>query len=73
MSAERTDKSPGLKRDPDQWKTGGEPITAAQKSYLHTLATEANETVPDDLTKAEAAERIEGLQEKTRRGRQQRK
>ena len=48
-------------------------MTAAQESYLHILATEANETVPGDLTKAEAAKRIESLQEKTGRGRQQKK
>ena len=38
-----------LKKDPDDWKTGDEPLTAAQDSYLHTLAGEAGETVPEDL------------------------
>lgn len=56
-------------RDPDEWKTGDEPMTAAQKSYLRTLATEAGEPVDDDLTKAEAAKRIEELQQRTGRGR----
>lgn len=55
-------------KDPDDWKTGDEPMTGAQRSYLHTLASEAHEDVPDDLTKAEAARRIEALQEKTGRG-----
>ena len=32
-----------------------EPPTAAQESYLHTLAREAGEQVPDDLTKAQAS------------------
>jgi len=50
------------------WSTGDEPMTAAQASYLHTLATEAGETVEGDLTKAEASKRIVGLQEKTGRG-----
>jgi hypothetical protein len=55
-------------RDPDQWTTGDEPPTAAQESYLHTLAIEAGKSVKDDLTKAEAAKKIEELQEKTGRG-----
>ena len=28
-------------KDPDDWTTGEEPMTGAQESYLHTLATEA--------------------------------
>ena len=55
-------------KDPDQWKTGDEPMTGAQESYLETLATEAGEPVEDDLTKAEASKRIDELQEKTGRG-----
>jgi hypothetical protein len=55
-------------KDPDQWTTGDEPITGAQKSYLHTLAEEAGEEVTDDLTKAEASKKIDELQEKTGRG-----
>ena len=55
-------------KDPDDWKTGDEPMTGAQQSYLHTLAQEAGESVEDDLTKAEASRRIDELQEKTGRG-----
>jgi hypothetical protein len=57
-------------RDPTEWKTGNEPITAAQRSYLETLATEAGEKIEDidSLSKAEAALRIEELQQKTGRG-----
>lgn len=56
-------------KDPDQWKTGDQPITGAQQSYLETLATEAGEEVDaDELTKAEAAKKIDELQEKTGRG-----
>lgn len=55
-------------KDPDEWTTGDEPPTAAQESYLHTLATEAGETVDEDLTKAEASKKIDELQEKTGRG-----
>ena len=57
-------------KDPEDWKTGDEPMTGAQRSYLETLATEAGETVEqDELTKAEASKRIDELQEKTGRGR----
>lgn len=56
-------------KDPADWTTGDEPATAAQESYLNTLATEAHEDVPEDLTKAEASEKIDELQEKTGRGR----
>jgi hypothetical protein len=56
-------------KDPDQWKTGDEPMTGAQRSYLRTLASEAGEEVDENLTKAEAAKQIEALQHKTGRGR----
>lgn len=55
-------------KDPANWTTGAEPATGAQKSYLNTLASEAGEDVEEDLTKAEASERIEELQQKTGRG-----
>ena len=55
-------------KDPDQWTTGDERMTGAQRSYLHTLAGEAGEQVDDDLTKAEASKRIDELQERTGRG-----
>jgi hypothetical protein len=55
-------------KDPEDWVTGDEPLTAAQRSYLDTLAREAGEEVPADLTKAQASETIERLQKKTGRG-----
>jgi hypothetical protein len=55
-------------KDPDEWTTGDERMTAAQRSYLHTLAREAGEEVSDDLTKRDAAKRIDELQERTGRG-----
>lgn len=55
-------------KDPQNWTTGDEPMTGAQKSYLTTLAEEANEQIDDDLTKAEASEKIDELQHKTGRG-----
>ena len=55
-------------KDPDDWKTGDEPMTGAQESYLNTLATEAGEPVEGNLTKAEASKKIDDLREKTGRG-----
>ena len=55
-------------KNPDDWTTGDEPMTGAQRSYLHTLAQEAGEEVDDNLTKAEASKKIDALQEKTGRG-----
>jgi DUF3072 family protein len=45
--------------------SGEEPMTGAQRSYLHTLAEEAGEEVPEELTKADASKRIDALREKT--------
>lgn len=50
------------------WVTGDEPMTGPQRSYLHTLAQEADREVPDDLTKAQASELIDVLQQQTGRG-----
>lgn len=55
-------------KEPDNWVTGDEPMTGAQRSYLSTLGQEAGENFDENLTKAEAAKRIEELQEKTGRG-----
>lgn len=56
-------------KDPEEWVTGDEPMTGAQRSYLETLARQAGEQLPADLTKAQASEHIDRLQEKTGRGR----
>ena len=55
-------------KNPDDWKTGDEDMTGAQRSYLNTLADEAGEKVEEGLTKAEAAKKIDELQHKTGRG-----
>lgn len=55
-------------KDPEQWTTGDEPMTGAQRSYLDTLAREAGEEISADLTKAQASEEIDRLQKKTGRG-----
>jgi hypothetical protein len=66
MSTQDTNPG-GLQRDPDEWKTGDEPMTAAQRSYLATLAAETGETVDDNLTKAEASKLIDELRERSPR------
>ncbi|NYJ76440.1 hypothetical protein HNR15_003403 [Allobranchiibius huperziae] len=57
----------GLEKDPSDWVTGDEPMTAAQRSYLDTLAKESGEQLPADLTKAQASEHIDRLQGKSPR------
>ena len=54
-------------KDPAEWTTGDEPMTAAQESYLSTLAHEAGEDVPDNLTKAQASQLIDKLQDRSGR------
>ncbi|MGW0523219.1 DUF3072 domain-containing protein [Crossiella sp. NPDC003009] len=56
-------------KDPGDWTTGDEEMTGPQESYLHTLAQEAGKEVPEELTKAEASQLIDQLQEETGRGR----
>jgi hypothetical protein len=55
-------------KDPEDWVTRDEPMTGPQHSYLQTLAREAGEDVPADLTKAQASELIDRLQQKTDAG-----
>ena len=57
-------------KDPADWVTGNEPMTGAQASYLKTLSEEAKqpEAYDNELTKAQASERIDELQEVTGRG-----
>jgi hypothetical protein len=64
---EMADQSNTVK-DPEQWTTGDEPMTGAQRSYLTTLAQEAGEEVEEGLSKADASRRIDELQQKTGRG-----
>ncbi|WP_373372256.1 DUF3072 domain-containing protein [Sorangium atrum] len=56
------------RKDPEQWKTGDEPMTGAQASYLQTLSQEAGVDFEANLTKAEASKRIDELQARTGRG-----
>ncbi len=68
QDAQNADTTSNTQKDPDQWVTGDEPMTGAQRSYLNTLAQEAGEELDENLTKAEASKKIEELQQKTGRG-----
>jgi hypothetical protein len=68
QDAQNADTMSNTQKDPDQWVTGDEPMTGAQRSYLNTLAQEAGEELDENLTKAEASKKIEELQQKTGRG-----
>ncbi|MFD1829616.1 MULTISPECIES: DUF3072 domain-containing protein [Streptomyces] len=54
-------------KDVEDWVTGEEPATGPQLSYLQTLAREAGEEVPGDLTKAQASQMIDRLRGKSPR------
>jgi hypothetical protein len=56
-----TDQDPALQKDPSEWVSGEDPITASQRSYLDTLARQAGEELPADLSKAEASQHIDRL------------
>ena len=58
---------PGLQRDPDEWKTGNEPMTDAQRSYLETLCRDTGEEFDETLSKADASKRIDELRERSPR------
>ncbi|WP_026534543.1 DUF3072 domain-containing protein [Arthrobacter sp. H14] len=68
LGAREADSQSDASKDPENWVTANEPMTGPQRSYLDTLARDAGEELPADLTKAEASEHIERLQGKTGRG-----
>jgi hypothetical protein len=64
---EQADRS-NMEKRPEDWTTGDEPMTGAQRSYLKTLSEEAKVPFDEKLTKAEASKRIDELQRRTGRG-----
>ena len=68
MANQQELRGSNLEKDPAEWKTGDEPMTGAQASYLRTLSDQASEAFDETLTKAEASRRIDELQERTGRG-----
>ena len=63
----KVDPSPlyNTEKDPDDWVSGGEPMTGAQASYLKTLTEQLGRQgdFSQSLTKAEASKRIDALKE----------
>jgi hypothetical protein len=60
-------------KDPEDWTTGDEPMTGPQQSYLTTLLQQAGKPESDldpNLTKAQASQLIDELQQATGRGAQ---
>ena len=71
MTDKRINESPeqsNMEKSPEDWTTGDEPMTGAQKSYLKTLSEEAKQPFQEDLSKAQASKRIGELQAITGRG-----
>jgi len=62
----KVDTPANAEKDPDDWVSGEDPMTAAQASYLKTLSEQAedDEAYAEDLTKAEASKRIDALRAK---------
>jgi hypothetical protein len=69
MTNSKTDRTdqPALQRNPDEWKTGDEPMTDAQRSYLETLCRETGDEFDENLSKADASKRIDELRERSPR------
>jgi len=64
----RDTENSNMIKDPEDWVTGDEEMTGAQRSYLQTLCEEAGVEFDPNLTKAEASKRIDELQQQTGRG-----
>ena len=54
-----------LEKDPSDWVSGDDPATEAQKSYIDSLAKQAGEQIPANLTKAQTSEHIDRLKKLT--------
>lgn len=66
MSTQKSDQLPSSQiKDPKDWKSGDDPATPSQQSYLETLAEQAGEELPNtvELTKAEASQEIDRLRQ----------
>lgn len=62
------DESAGLDntiKNPDDWTTGQEPMTGAQRSYIETLSEAAHQPPPGELSKADASKKIDELKQQT--------
>jgi hypothetical protein len=61
LSQEKSGTRKARPKNPDQWVTGGEPMTRAQAAYLKRLCEGAGEAFTARLTKAQASKRIDSL------------
>ncbi len=61
----KSDSSSNTQKDPDDWVSGDEPMTGAQRSYLKTLSEQGHQLdlYAENLTKAEASRRIDELKQ----------
>lgn len=67
--AEQPERDSGnTRREPDEWKTGHEPMTEAQQSYAEGLDDEDEEPVERGNMKEDAARRADTLREGGRSG-----
>ncbi len=67
MSNPKIDAPSNAEKDPDDWTTGGEPMTGAQMSYLKTLCEETDTPFDEKLSKGDASKLIDELQGKSKR------
>ncbi|RFC63130.1 DUF3072 domain-containing protein [Fulvimarina endophytica] len=63
----KIDAPSNAEKDPENWTTGGEPMTGAQASYLKTLCEETGHEFDDTLDKAGASKMIDKLQGESKR------
>ena len=61
------DQESNMEKPVENWVTGDEPMTGAQKSYLQTLSEEVGEEFDDSLTKADASKKIDELKSRSPR------
>mgnify|MGYP001186294882 CR=1 FL=1 len=61
----KTTADSNTEKDPDDWVSGDEPMTGAQRSYLKTLSEQAHkpEAFSETISKAEASKRIDELRQ----------
>ncbi|KAI4139619.1 MAG: hypothetical protein L6R39_006196 [Caloplaca ligustica] len=52
-------------QDPNTWSTGDDKATGKQMGYVAVMAKKAGESVPSELGKTEASQKIEELKSKT--------
>jgi hypothetical protein len=67
---QQTSDDSNTRKDPADWKTGDEPMTGAQRSYLETLSEEVGDKFDPNLTKAQASEKIDELRQRSPRVKQ---